>query len=797
MSFLNGALVLGALTALAPLIIHLLNRSRFKIIKWGATHLLESVLRKNRRQIQLEQWIILIIRCAIPIILALTLARMVVMHWNSFLFFLIFPLAALLFLILVAFSSNTRWLWGTLSFGCLLATLLGGFGFLPDWGMENKVSSASGEVPASTAILLDDSLSMNTANGFSRAQTFLAGFLDNMHQQSETSILQLGGSPTQVFDKPTSDSDALSLRIENLDAQGDRISLLSALDRALTVVSQGKNLKREIILLSDFRKTDWREWDSTAMNAFRARMDELPNKPELTWVDVGKVAKNNLAVEKLVISSQTVGVGHPLRIRATLRNFSNNVFEGNLRVRLLADRNDSVLDEATISLGPMATNQVSFTHQFDTTGPKVLHVEVIASDDLPHDNRKSVAVNVIDQIGVLLVDGDPSDEWLRGETDFLKLALTPFQENIVKDPKGSPLSKGEMKDLIEAVVVPIEKFNQFEQMGEISLIVLANIEKLEDSMSEKLSTFLENGGGLLVCGGNRMDISWYNQKWGASGWDFLPMPILGSKGDLNNEDFYSKVTNSFFEHPALAMFNDPRNGSLSEARIKKWLKMNESMARNDPKVTTLARLHNGDAILSEKKVGKGAVVFLATTIDADWNNLPARPSYLPFVQQLATYLSEKVLPPQTVNAGHPLTFYLSEEEAAFEYELTTPNGSTRKLIPRKRTDRYILEFTETRLPGIYSLTQADETRAKFVVLASADESILDKAEEEDVTEATTVLADKVNRIDGTGGKGWEAYYTMDKRRTFGRETWMILLAVVIGLILTEILLLRKFRGIIR
>ena len=43
--------------------------SRFKIIKWGATHLLESVLRKNRRQIQLRvHWIILIIRCAIPIL---------------------------------------------------------------------------------------------------------------------------------------------------------------------------------------------------------------------------------------------------------------------------------------------------------------------------------------------------------------------------------------------------------------------------------------------------------------------------------------------------------------------------------------------------------------------------------------------------------------------------------------------------------------------------------------------------------------------------------------------------------
>ena len=74
--------------------------------------------------------------------------------------------------------------------------------------------------------------------------------------------------------------------------------------------------------------------------------------------------------------------------------------------------------------------------------------------------------------------------------------------------------------------------------------------------------------------------------------------------------------------------------------------MNESITRNDPKVTVLARLHNGDAILTEKKVGKGVVMFLGTTIDTDWTTPPARPSYLPFVQQLATYLSQKYFLPK-------------------------------------------------------------------------------------------------------------------------------------------------------
>jgi hypothetical protein len=795
-SFLNGILILGAFAAVVPLAIHLFNRSRFKIVKWGATHLLESVLRKNRKQIQLEQWIILLIRCAIPVILALTLARMVVMNWNSFLFFLLLPLAALLFLILIAFSRTTGWLWGFLSLACLLATLLGAFGFVPEWDLEKKLSAPSGEVPASTVILLDDSLSMNTANGFSKAQSFISGFLQNMNPQSETAVIQLGGEPALVFDKPTSDPGALGLRVDGLFAQGDQISLLSGLDQALSVVSNGKNLKREIILLSDFRTPDWEEWKNATGDAFRERLNSTPNPPNLTWVDFGNSASKNLSVEKIVLSAQTVGIGHPLRVRATLRNFSDESFEGNLLVRLLGDQNESALDEAMVSVGPKASTQVSFTHRFKEAGPKVLHIELSEPDDLPQDNRRSVAVGVIEQIGVLLVDGDPSKEWLRGETDFIKLALTPFQENTTAKNRKSGAGL-EMKDLIKASTIPADQFRNMDPTAGVSLIVLANLESLEGTMIEELPLFVENGGGVLICGGNRMNLSWYNQHWGLEGSNFLPLPMTGSKGNLQNEFEFSKIANTYFEHPALSLFNDPRNGSLSEARIKKWIELDESQARNDPGVTVVARLENGDPLLVEKKWGKGVVMFLTTSIDTDWNNLPARPSYLPFVQQISTYLSEKVLPPKTVSAGFPLTHYLSEGKAEVKYHLMIPNGSKRKLIPRKRKDRYVLEFTDTRLPGTYYLSEESQVISKFVVLASRAESNLNKVEKEQIMEASAGISEKLTLIDGRDGKAWNTYQSIDQLRKFGRETWKILLAVVLGLIVMEMVLLRRFGRMVR
>ena len=123
-----------------------------------------------------------------------------------------------------------------------------------------------------------------------------------MHQQSETSIIQLGGIAAPVFDKPTSDPNALGLRTETLNAEGDRIALLAGLDQALTITADGKNLKREIILLSDFRKQDLLNWDGTAVDAFRERLSSTSNSPELTWIDFGR--DQNLSVEEVVVSSK-------------------------------------------------------------------------------------------------------------------------------------------------------------------------------------------------------------------------------------------------------------------------------------------------------------------------------------------------------------------------------------------------------------------------------------------------------------------------------------------------------------
>ena len=52
MTLLNGLLAFGAAAFTIPLIIHLLHRSRYQTVDWGAMHLLQSSRNLNSRRLQ-------------------------------------------------------------------------------------------------------------------------------------------------------------------------------------------------------------------------------------------------------------------------------------------------------------------------------------------------------------------------------------------------------------------------------------------------------------------------------------------------------------------------------------------------------------------------------------------------------------------------------------------------------------------------------------------------------------------------------------------------------------------------
>src|SRR4051794_38943818 len=84
---LVGAVAAGA--ASIPIVIHLLNRRRFRIVTWAAMRFLLAAQRKNTRRMRLEQMVLLAVRTLLVLLLVLAMAS--VMPWAEQLWFRLFP----------------------------------------------------------------------------------------------------------------------------------------------------------------------------------------------------------------------------------------------------------------------------------------------------------------------------------------------------------------------------------------------------------------------------------------------------------------------------------------------------------------------------------------------------------------------------------------------------------------------------------------------------------------------------------------------------------------------------------
>src|SRR3954453_12886071 len=74
--FLNpGFLAVAAALISVPIIIHLINRMRYKRVRWAAMEFLLKAQKKSRRRLIIEQLILLMLRCLLVALTALLVLR--------------------------------------------------------------------------------------------------------------------------------------------------------------------------------------------------------------------------------------------------------------------------------------------------------------------------------------------------------------------------------------------------------------------------------------------------------------------------------------------------------------------------------------------------------------------------------------------------------------------------------------------------------------------------------------------------------------------------------------------------
>ena len=717
MNFLNIALLGGAAALAIPILIHLFHKSRFKIVKWGAMHLLEAVLRTNRRRIQIEQWILLAIRCAIPAMLALAMAR-------------------------------------------------------PLW---KGAQSLLGEAKTSTVVLLDNSYSMDAARAgttsFGIAKDETLRLINELRQGSEVHAILMGEGGRGVLDAPTYDLSRVTQALAKTTAGFGTARIPAALDLAAGALEKMHESARQIVVLTDFQRVSFPATEDALIGRVLQRIRKQPALPNVTFWDVGQEVKENVAIESLDFSRLMVGVGQKVQIRANLRNYGD-ANHADLRVTFKVDGKDKAVSQ--VALGPRAKAQVLFTHAFDAAGSHVVEIST-EPDVLAADNTFLASIPVRDRIPVLLVDGAPgaTPDDITSETAYLQIALSPFAAG-----------KVELSDLIRPTVVAADAFNA-KSLGDSAAVVLANVRKLTPEQLRVLGEFVKNGGGLLVFPGDRTDSAWWNGPFAS----LAPVPLAGISGELKDGAQGTGVAAQRFENPALELFNDPRNGSMTEAAIKVWFKMRAPAETGDPSApVVLARLESGDPFLVERPVGHGRVIACATAADADWGNLPARPFYLPLVQRLCVHLASTVNPPRNLEVGRALISFLPAEAAGKKALLTGPDGTSVEMPVVKKDERGVVETAPLYQPGLYTLQPPGAQPIHYVVNADRRESDLARLNDTEIAEFAKVHDVPVVHTAAE-------FREMEHRHRFGQELWKWALLGLLVLIFLELFLERKFAAV--
>jgi Aerotolerance regulator N-terminal/von Willebrand factor type A domain/CARDB len=730
MNFLNPALAFGAAAFAVPLIIHILNRSRFRTVEWGAMHLLESVIKVNHRRFHLEQLLLLLLRCALPVLLALCLARPVL--------------------------TGSRVL--------------------------------EGAAPVSMVILLDNSYSMETVgqtgSRFDLAIEAACDILEATHRGSEISVIQTGGRPTPLFDQPVFDAGTVIQQLQQLRAGFGASDMRTAIDEGLAALSGMSHVRRELVVISDFQSADWSPINANVAHAIRQQVEAMPFDTAITLLQIGAPVTGNVSVESLDYPQKALGVGQQVALRTTIRNHGNGAAQ-NARVVLKIDGSEHSVQQ--IHLEPNGSTQSLFPCEFPSPGSHVMQVDVIVDDPLAADNHMAATISIWDNIPVLLVDGDPSSQPLKSETDFLSVALTPFT-----------LGRVRLADLVQTNTITANELTQ-ETLATQRVVVLANVSRLSDAALASVVTFVSQGGVLIVFPGNHIDVDWYRQHMYAGGTALLPFAFGTPRGTADDSEASARIVAQRFDHPALELFNDASNGDLTSAEIRQWYQLVDapveaslepSDSNGRPAVDTentviMSQLDNGDVLLAERRLGDGVVVQMATACDADWSDLPMRPFFVPLVQQLITTTASQAVPPRNISTGEPAVALFPPAEGDAAVSVIQPDGVGSTLASTEHGNMLVARFDNTQRPGVYSMALPSTETIHFVANTSRAESDLNTMDESQLNTLSTAIAAAVV-------KSPAQFLEQDRLRRHGREIWKVVLAVLLALMFLELVLQQRF-----
>lgn len=688
--FMNPWMLLGGLAVASPILIHLLNKRRFKIVDWAAMDFLFEADKKNRRRVQIENFILLLLRCLAMLLIALMLAR---------------P-------------------------------------FLPS-SITNVLAQSQ---KLERVILIDDSLSQKVLNGSLPAfekvkestKELIAQFADSDKTEDWLTVM-LTSDPEQplLANEPLTRNTlaTLSQTIDELECSDQVADYVVSLDELNRYVSgQREAGGRVAYFYSDMRQSDW-------VSTFEADSENAPNKlmtkiSESTvgcfLIDVGSDDDQNLAIvsvrpENLQVADKVI------QFNVEVANYGTQTVN---QVRVLLQVDDGQPDyEVISSIAPGQTAELAFRYVFpsqsagensllDATDEvkarfanyrvkaeidrQSLGEDSLAHDQLLDDSVGLFASHVVDGVSVLLVDGDPSAAAERSETHYLNSL----------EVEGTGLDM----QVVTASELETVSLSDFE------VIFLCNVDEASQARVESLQNWVSNGGALVFMPGNRVRAKTFNESFYQDGNGISPLALNAIQGDPT----MAKWVNFEIDpqtHPSLRVIVNSDASSLSNVDVFSWWTSDlpkEMIGKSVEVPLRLSDERNSPAMV-DWSYGSGNVIVFTIPGDGDWTMWPSSPTFPVVMVDLVDYLVGSGGEDSSVELGGTINYQVDVSAYNGRVGLRNPKNEKVESVAKpindsekaKKSEIYQVSFEGIDRRGFYDLEMIRHTGEKEKALFAA------------------------------------------------------------------------------
>lgn len=733
----SGALIgLGIGIPLAaasvPVIIHLINLTRYRKVDWAAMEFLLAAYRKTRRRLQMESLIMLLLRVAAVIFLALAF----------------FPFAA----------EEVKAL----------------FNF--------ERSSFAANAPLNLVVVLDNSGSMaytqEGQSSFDRAKKYALAAVDTLKPgRDRVTIVRM----SDVF-VPRGIGGAAASDEEQQKRRKERVKLLTNLDletarrelAATTVAAVDTNMlvaMREayrlmdltpasdavgLVVITDFANTGWSTLRKDGANQrefadVMAKINErMGQGGSPLFYDAGFDDSNNVAIVSVSCSDRVIGEGMETSLQVTLANYSARSEARGVSLVYRIDGHETKSASGKISLQQgkatdpvvikLKANELKLNTEREkkTGASRHIEVEIVEPDGLKADNRRSIVLNVVPDVPILVVNGVPDKRADLNETLYLETALS------ISDNRGDDVRTGSETRVTPNRIISITpaQLTAQETFLDYRLVIIANVATLPESTVSRLEEFVAAGFGLIIFDGDRVDHQRYNRDLFKEGKGLLPCELKGPEGSVDVGAPNYGIVPLEISHPALSIFmrDKEQTAIITDPKaINNWrgvaLPQGSQIDPLRPTQVILGINKTGTAeprpFMLERPFGRGRVVYFTSTASERWNKLwqtAGLPLFL--YHETVSYLTNSEARYSNLSIGEPYRRVLRVRDIAPVYQVKDPSGTITELPTTSEEGVQLVEYSGTALPGVYSLTALDKEGAqtnqkwqeRFAVNADAVES---------------------------------------------------------------------------